>query len=167
MGANCISLRHVPSCALLPLGQEYRCILRNVCLAQLYRGASKVMNWEVHLSSSRALPFTQTLYQSETRSVVFQQHPLGHAVCLGRAGFHRARDKQDISMPKSSARAPFNLSPPAQQLFDQGRELTELRTEVNLKIFFSTYFLIYLLLLHKCYSNSDILDLGFTAQINY
>lgn len=37
MVANCISLRQVPSCALLGLGQEYRCLLRNACLAQLYR----------------------------------------------------------------------------------------------------------------------------------
>lgn len=117
------------------------------------------MNWDLYM----LLPFPRLCISQKPKSVVSQQHPLDRAVCLRKVGFHRARDKQDTRMLKSSAQ--FYLSPPAQQLLDRGQELTELR-EVNLKIFFFVYF-IYLLLLNKCYSNSDIFDLSFTAQINY
>lgn len=113
------------------------------------------------------LPLSRLYIKQKPKGVVSQQRPLGRAVHLRQAGFHKPGDKQDTGMPKSTAGTQFDLSPPAQQLLDQeGQELTELRMKVNVKIFSSVYFLIYLLR-NKCYSNSDIFDLSFTAQLNY
>lgn len=55
---NCIYLWQVPRCDPLGLGQEYRCLFRNVCLAQLYRGSL----WVNELGSASELFMRSCLY---------------------------------------------------------------------------------------------------------
>lgn len=163
---NCIYLWQVPSCDPLGLGQEYRCLFRNVCLAQLYRGSL----WVNELGSAPELFMCSCLYLD----FLSDRNP--RAWCLTSAGWpyspsekgrlsQTQRDKQDTRMPKSTTHAWFSLSPLAQQLLDEDQQLAGLRIKVNWNICFYAYFLN--LLLYKYKGNSGIFDLSFTAQLNY
>lgn len=90
---DCTFLTQIPSYAGLRLGQEYRCLTRNVCLT------SKLMNLEELLSTPA---FILTLYQTETQERVIPPAPSGPFCPSEKARHTDPKGKQDTKKKKKT-----------------------------------------------------------------
>lgn len=129
--------------------------------------ASKLMNWEVHLSSFCSLAFIWALYQSETQECGVPAAAAGLCSPSEKSRVSQTQRQTGHQDAKKYCSRSIQPEPSSTAVAWSRRSRADRRIEVNLKIFFSVYFLIYLLLLDKWYSNSGIFDHSFTAQLNY